>query len=232
MKKKGIILAVLSILAGSGILAYGQEEKYVPLTTWPYVYEDFLPGRIKTYQGGDIAYDKLNVNLVNGRAHFVKDGKIMEADMKTIALMTIGEDSYVCASGKMVKVVKNTLHSAVVLSTTVDTEAMSKADIGYGKSSTASTQGVSLTAISGDMDYSVNRSLDDLSSKRKTGEKLVLKNVTGIYYRGSFVPATKIDILNIPGIDKEAVKDFIKREKIKFKNADDLGRLVDFMYSL
>jgi hypothetical protein len=51
----------------------------------------------------------------------------------------------------------------------------------------------------------------------------------GIYYKGMFVPATRYDVLNIFGIDKDAVKDFIKTEKIRFKDVEDLGKLLEFL---
>lgn len=39
-------------------------------------------------------------------------------------------------------------------------------------------------------------------------------------------------VLGIPGIDKDAVKQFIKTGKIKFNRTDDLAALVDYLYTL
>ncbi|MCD8312914.1 MAG: hypothetical protein LUC24_01975, partial [Bacteroidales bacterium] len=150
----------------------------------------------------------------------------------SIALLTIGEDSYVAASGKMVKVLKNTLKGAVVLSSTVDYDTLNKADIGYGSSATASTQNVSIAALSSEMDFSINKSLETVSTDKDSGTPLPIANVTGIYYKGMFYPATRTDVMSIPGIDKDALKDYIKKEKIKFNDVDSLGKLVDYIYSL
>ena len=68
------------------VLPLGAAE-YEPTTNWPYVYEEFIPGHIKTHQGADISYDRLNVNLVSGKVHYVEDGVIMQADLNTIALL-------------------------------------------------------------------------------------------------------------------------------------------------
>lgn len=228
--KSRIILTVF-LLLGLG-LSLGAADKYVPTTSWPYVYEEFMPGRIMTHQGGNISYDKLNVNLVSGRVHYVEKGIIMQADLNTIALLVIGDDSYICVGGRMLKVLRNTQHSAVLLRVTIDTDAMNSADIGYGKSSIASTTNLSLSALSSGMDYSVNRSIDDLLKEKTDGEPLVLREVQGLYYKGGFVPASRVDVLKIPGIDKDALKQYLKAEKIKFSKTDDLAKLADFLYSL
>ena len=120
----------------------------------------------------------------------------------------------------------------------VDTEAMNKTNIGYGKSSLASTQNVSASALalesdvmnSGVIDGFNNKGIDTMKQDKNSGETLVTSRSIGIYYKGMFVPATRYDVLNIFGIDKDAVKDFIKTEKIKFNKVDDLAKLVDFLY--
>lgn len=208
-------------------------QKYEPTTGWPYFYENFLEGRISFSQGGAVSeYDKLNINLADGKVHYVENGVIMEAGSGAVSALEIGGEKFVPASGKMSKVLRECIQGAVVLLTTIDVEAMSRVSIGYGTSSLASTQNLSLDAISSSLTYSVNKSLDEASQGRNTGERLALKETTGILYKGMFVPATKIDILSIGGIDKTAVKDYIKTEKIKFKNPDDLAKLVNFLYSL
>lgn len=228
MKPKLLLLSVLSLLSS---VAAGAVE-YEPTTTWPYVYEDFMEGRIVTHRGNTLNYDKLNVNIANGRVHYVENGIIMQADLNTIALLVIGDDSYMCVEGRMMKIVKNTASSAVLLKTVIDADAMSSSDIGYGKSSIASTSGLSLSALNSGMDYSVNRSLDDLVSERSEGQVLELREISGIYYKGRFVPASRVDVLGIPGIDKDAAKQFIKTGKIKFNRTDDLAALVDYLYTL
>lgn len=223
---KKIYLLVISLFACFAARAYE------PLTSWPYEYENFIPGRITTYQGGSIEYDSMNINLINNRPHFIKDGVIMEADVNTIALLVIGQDSYVCVGGKMMKVLRNATKGAVVLQRGIDAEAMSRANIGYGTSAMASTQNLSVSAISSDMEFSVNRSIEEVRQGKDSGDRLAVRNVTGLYYKGLFVPASRSDILAIPGIDRDKVKEFLKKEKIKFKNTDDLVRLLNFLYSL
>ncbi len=230
--QKHLTTVVVTLFAVAQTLTFAQTKGYTPLTTWPYMYEEFQQGWITTFQGNKINYDQINVNLANGRVHYIQDGTIMEASISSIALLTIGEDSYVAASGQMVKVLKNTLKGAVVKSVLVDFDTMNKANIGYGTSATASTQNVSIAALSSEMDFSINKSLDTVNTDRDSGTPLSLLEVNGIYYKGMFYPATRTDILGIPGVDKDALKDYLKKEKIKLNNVDDLGKLVDYLYSL
>ncbi len=227
---KRVVLTILSICLV--LAAHAQDKAFAPLTTWPYVYEDFSQGWITTTKGDKINYDKINVNLANGRVHYIQGDVIMEASISAIALLTIGEDSYVCASGAMVSVLKHTLSGAVVKKTEVDYDKLSRANIGYGTSAIASTQGLSIAALSASMDYSINKSMETVSTEKYSGEKLPLVSTLGIWYRGIFYPNTRADILGIPGVDKDAVKSYLKAEGIKLNNVDDLGKLVDYLYTL
>ena len=89
----------------------------------------------------------------------------MEPDSKTIALLVIGEDSYISSNGMLLKVLKNTLKSAVVQMEIVDTEAMNKTNIGYGKSSLASTQNVSASALALESDVMNAGVIDGFNNK-------------------------------------------------------------------
>lgn len=229
--KRTITAVILSL---SCLLSLSAGDRgFEPLTTWPYVYEEFRSGTVTNYQGTEIVYDKVNLCLVNGRVHYVKDGRIMEADDRSASALRIGDDSYVRISGRFVKVLRRTANGGVVaLSSVVDEEEMSRKDIGYGKSALASTQNVSLTAISGDLPFSVNKAIDVVDKEKYGGEKLAVRETKGICLNGMFIPASRADVLKIPGLDKAAVKNFIKAEKIKFSDTDDLAKLADFLYSL
>lgn len=226
--RKIVLISALACI----VLSSAAQGRYNPLTTWPYMYEEFRSGKIITWKGDTAEYDSLNVNLISGRVHYVQDGTIMESDLNTVARLCIGEDIYVLAGGRMMQVLRGTEHGAVVLSVTVDTETMNRSSIGYGTSAIASTRNVSVSAISGEMEYSFNRNLDTARRDRYSGDRLALKQVKGILYKGTFVPATRTDFLKIPGIDKEAVKRFIKTEKIRLSDIDDLARLAEFLYTL
>lgn len=225
------VLAAVMSCASFGADALNAQS-FKPVSTWPYMYQDFQQGWITTFQGSKIKYGKLNVSVLNGRAHYIDKGVFMEANISSVSLLTIGDDSYVLTSGGLVQVLRNTEHTAVVLSTRLDKDAMNKVSIGYGKSSIASTQNVTLDSITNDMDYSVNKTMESAVGNKNDGEVLPLSIVKGILYKGMFVPATKADVLAIPGIDKSKVKEYFKSNKVKFSDVESLAALAEFLYTI
>lgn len=205
---------------------------YEPLTSWPYVYEEFTKGRVISFDGKTIEYESLNINLISSRVHYIENGIIMECKPETVSKLEINGATYICVGARMMKVIAESQNSAVVLRTSIDYDAMNKANIGYGKSSMASTQSISVSVLSEQMSFSVNKSMEDVSRDKYDGEPLVLKEEKGILYKNLFVLATKRDVLNALDESRDKVKEFLKTERIKFRKEEDLLRLIDFISSL
>ncbi len=206
------------------------EPEYTPTTTWPYLYEKFQEGTVKTLRGETIRHGEFNLSLAQGKGHFISNGTLMELDVRSIVEVTIGDDLFVPVGGKLVKVIKKTENSVTALQITIDIDAMSQSEVGYGgKSALTNTQKVSANAIAGGSDSSEYRSISDISAD--DGEPLTLKKVRGFICNWIFVPASKYDIFKIQGIDKAAVKKFIKDNKIRLSDDDDLSKLADFINS-
>ena len=62
-------------LLGQNEFGVYEDSKFEPTTTWPYLYGNFSPGAVFNNKGNTISYDKINININNGKMHFVKDGK-------------------------------------------------------------------------------------------------------------------------------------------------------------
>jgi len=226
-----LILSVVA-LAATGTLCMAQKA-FKPLETWPYLYENFTKGGIVNTKGNAVAYDALNINVVDGKLHYVQDGKIMAADMMQVKYATVGDDLYVNQQGKMWKVLKETEHGGVLQFTSVDIDEMQKADIGYGKSSVASTQNASLIALENAESSSyvpINKSLESLDSDKYSGSVLPLLVAKYIMVDGTVTKATKPDILSFPGVDKSAIKSYIKEKKVKFADVESLAALAEFLH--
>ncbi len=225
------ILFITVCMTAICLTSYAQDKEYAPTTNWPYLYEDFREGEVTTLQMGKIKHSQLNISLARGMAHFIQNGTLMELDLRAVVSVNIGDDLFVPASGSLVKVLKKTDHGTTAVSTTVNHEAMSRSEVGYGgTSSLTNTQKVSANAISGALDISAYKSISDIT--QKDGKKLILKNVKGIVYQGAFIPAARYDILNIKGIDKKAVRKFLKDNKIRFTDEDDLSLLAEYIGTL
>lgn len=210
--------------------AFSQPDSYVPLDTWPYVYESFQAGRVQTLRSGVAAidYNELNVCVLDGKLHYISSGKVMAVEMNTVKATLIGEDLYLNAAGQMAKVLKETSCGAVVQIVRVDEEEMSKSDIGYGKSSLASTQNVSAAALDGSSP--VNRSLDDMLTGKSGGTAMPLKEERWLFFDGMLVKANKYEVSKISGLDKAALKSFLKENRTRFSDADDLSALMDWLH--
>ncbi len=206
------------------------EIEYTPTTTWPYLYEHFQEGFVTTFRGETMHHKQLNISLAQRKAHFLQNDKLMELDTRTIAMVTIGEDEFIPVSGALVKIIKKTEHGTTALSITINVEAMTSTEVGYGgKSTVSSTQKVSPNVI-GAMNTSEHRSLTEMA--KQEGKPLVLRKIRGIIYNRMFIPAAKYDILNIDGIDKNAVKKFMKDNKIRLSDDEDLSQLAEYIGTL
>ena len=216
------------LLLMSGAVAYGQ-DKFEPLTSWPYIYDEFQPGSVFNNKGNTIDYDKLNVNIVNGRMHFVKDNRIMEIDMMTVNVVRVDKDVYLNVFGKLMKVLKETDNGAVVSLTEIDVEKMSRTSIGYGTSAIASTQNVSTAALESNTGSIINKSLGSVTQDKYSGDPLALKETTYLVVDGLLVPARKKDVTSDARFDSNKVAEYLKSHKVKWNNVENLSELVEFL---
>ena len=158
------------------------------------------------------------------------EGIIMRADMSKVYTAKVGDDVYVNVLGRMYRVLSELDLGNIVSGVEIDQEQQGKVSIGYGiSSSTASAQGVSLL-----MDgrfFQGNRSLQQTSLDKYNGSVLPVKEVLYLMLGDRLIPATRQEILNVPGVDKKAAADFIKKEKIKWKDPASLEKLVIFVSS-
>ena len=90
MKK---ILSIFLLLASIQLI-FAQEQDalpYEPMDTWPYLYERFEPGNVRTTQGTLFPYAALNICIADGTLHYIEKGKIMQADNKMAILGAMRE---------------------------------------------------------------------------------------------------------------------------------------------
>ncbi len=236
MKRILTLLFLALPLMATGQNAFEQETgsklRFKPLDSWPYLYEDFMSGTVLSGKAGNEStfnYDKMNVNVLNGTLHYVEKGTIMQADMRNIYVARIGAETYLNAGGKMMKVLSETEHGAVVLKNEVDLDEMGKANIGYGKSAVASTQNVSLFAVAGG--DTNKKSLEDVRNSRFSGTELPIRDKIYLVVDGLLIRASKSEVMSWPNADKEAVKAYLKANKVKWRDPSSLSALVEFLYS-
>ena len=220
------VAALLVLLAGGGVCF---AQKVEPTSTWPYIYKDFRNGTVRVSGGELVSAAMMNISL-DGKIHYVneKDQKVMSADMLDVLTARLGDDEYVNCGGRMMKVLAENGKGTVVCGYSLNTEEMSKTDIGYGiSSSTASTQ--KLSSLSGDASSLVNLPLSTLMEGRTGGERLPV--LRSLFFRvgSSMVPATKKGVTEAWFVDKDTAKAFLKANKIKWNDEASLVKVLDFL---
>lgn len=218
----------VTLCAAAALALSARAQGFEPREKWPYLYEDFQAGNI--FDGKQtMPYDLLNVSVIDGRLHYVQDGIIMESPMYNIQVARVGEDVFVNVGGRLMRLLVETEHGAVVRFVQLDEEELGKSSIGYGKSAVASTQNVSLMSIGGT--NSVTKSLISIENEKMSGIRLPLRKQNYIVVGDIAIKAIKSEVLSYPGCDKDVVKAFLKDEKIRWTKPDDLARLAEFLYS-
>ena len=222
-----VVMLLLFMLSG---LTAAFAQDFEPTDTWPYLYRDFQTGIIKMDVGGeDIKAAGMNISL-DGKIHYIneKNQKVMAADMLHVTSVKIGEDTFLNVGGKMMLLMAENGNGTVVCETSLDSDEMSKSDIGYGiSSSTASTQ--KLSSLVGDASSFLRLPLSTLMENRKEGEKLPVRQRLYIRVGLNVIPASKRGVSDSPVVDKDAAKAFFKTNKIKWNDPMSLLTVVDFI---
>ena len=219
-----ILLAVTLFFCSLSVSA----QEYHPREGWPYLFEEFSAGVVTNY-GGEVSADGFfNVSVVDGKLHFVQDGKIMVANMNQLQAVRIGDKVFVNRMGKLKEVVSEERGGFFVLrEVDVDMDELAKTDIGFGaRSAVASTQKVNGLMVSGG---TVNLALETAIAAAKDGAELPVREKYVFLVKSREYPADKSSFLSMEGIDKASAKAFLKSEKIKWHNAASLGVVLKYI---
>lgn len=230
-------LFCLLISAFSCIGLSAQSDGYEPTTTWPYRYADFKDGAVMTREGTLMTsgVSMFNLNLANGRVHYVQDNVIMEADMSRIYSARIGTDVFINIGGRMYLVLNESDQGLVVALEAPDIDQMSRTDIGFGISSaTASktTTSLELLGIGNSYDgiYLTGQTYTQARIEKGKGDPLPIRQTLYLVVDGFRIDADKKSVTRYPGVDAAAAKDFFKSHKIKWSKPESLAQVVDFVY--
>ena len=230
MMNKPFFLSLALLLTGFSL---GAQD---PTTTWPFKFNDFQSGVIRTLDGSLISsFENLfNVNLASGGVNYVNEGTIMEADMARVTSAQIANRVFINVGGKMHEVLSETEKGLVVLLETVDYEKMSKTDIGYGvSSSTASTNRTSLDLLGfGDWEgiHLTGQTYTQARMKQGSGDPIPLRSDLYLVVDGIRIDAVKSAVMDQPYVNKAEAKAFFKAHKIKWNKAETLPAVVEFLY--
>ena len=201
---------------------------------WPYKYSDFRNGTVY-FDDQQTLSAQLNVHLLRSTLHYLDDDKIREVNSDDIAYVIIDNiiqgvfisDKYYICNDQLMRVVNGdstiTFVAELVLA---DFSAIKESGGAYGSSSNVqATRKLSSVPTSG-----LNVNHMELKSKKDGGSLLPLVKKYFIVVGDAVYPATRKAIESqLPDNRKGAFKQFIKKNKINWKDADSLAKLTEFL---
>lgn len=222
--KKFLFMCAGTLVA---VAAFAQE----PTTNWPYLYPEFKEGELNVRSKTEKAL--FNIHLDLGALHYVEDGRIKEANVLNATTLVIGNDVFRNVAGKMLKVLARAQGGYIVEETRATYSAVVRNDGAYGttalNSTTTKTFLYNENAINQYNGYLMTDVYKDLLAMRDDAEKLPVRKNLYIVIGMDQIPADKKSVASLSGLDKKALKAFLKSENIDWNEIGDLVKVIDYI---
>ena len=222
--KKFLFMCAGTLMA---VAAFAQE----PTTNWPYLYPEFKEGELNVRSKTEKAL--FNIHLDLGALHYVEDGRIKEANVLNATTLVIGNDVFRNVAGKMLKVLARAQGGYIVEEIRATYSAVVRNDGAYGttalNSTTTKTFLYNENAINQYNGYLMTDVYKDLLAMRDDAEKLPVRKNLYIVIGMDQIPADKKSVASLSGLDKKALKAFLKSEKIDWNEIGDLVKVIDYI---
>lgn len=227
--KKLLFLFIGLLLAADAFV-----QDYSPTVNWPYLYPEFMEGEVV------LARNKRNKALFNihldiGALHYVEDGRIRETSTMDIALLIIGDDVFRNVGGKMLKVLAETEGGYVVKEYKGNFASVVKNEGAFGTTSLNSTTTKTFlyneNAVNAYNGYLMTDVYEDLLAMKDDAESLRVTESLSIVIGYEKIPANKNSVKALDGVDKKAFSVFLKSNKIKWDEPQDLIKVIEYLVS-
>ena len=209
-------------------LALTAQAQIQAFTTWPYYYPEFTDGTM-ILSNGQKKTRPINIHLLKGDLHFIDEkGIIQMAPAGQFSAVQIGEDTFRRVGGYLMKITPGPDDKHfIAVRTIADLSVLNETGGAYGTpATTASTQRI--TSV--DMPGFVNTSHMEIMQNKENGKKLTVKNEYYVVIGGNAIKATKKDIAEAIGSERAgAFKQFLKKNKINWRDEQSLLKLFDFL---
>ena len=147
--------------------------------------------------------------------------------------IVIGNDVFRNVAGKMLKVLARAQGGYIVEETRATYSAVVRNDGAYGttalNSTTTKTFLYNENAINQYNGYLMTDVYKDLLAMRDDAEKLPVRKNLYIVIGMDQIPADKKSVASLSGLDKKALKAFLKSEKIDWNEIGDLVKVIDYI---
>lgn len=225
--KRLIFLFIGMLLA---VDAFSQD--YTPTVNWPYLYPDFMEGELVRARNKRNKA-QFNIHLDLGALHYVENGRIKESSTLDVVTLFIGDDVFRNVGGKMLEVVAETEGGFVVMETKGNFTSVVRNDGAYGTTSLNSTTTKTFlhnqNVVNAYNGYLMTDVYEDLLAMKDDSESLRVIESMYLVIGHQQIPADKMSVAALEGIDKKAFNAFLKAEKIKWSNPQDLVKVIEYI---
>jgi hypothetical protein len=193
------------------------------------MYPDFVEGEMEK-MGGQIEKGRYNIHLNVGALHYLNDGTIKEHPTVGVKSMTIGDDVYRNVGGKMLKVLAQTEGGFVVMETLANFTGIISRDGAYGGAVANRDKTFSHQENNGSFNgYLVTDNYKDLIAIKDDSDKVPVTRKIFIVIGHQMIFANKSTVIDMTGVDKKAFSTFLKSNDIKWKDPEDLVKVIDYI---
>lgn len=225
---KRLLFLFVGILMAADIFA----QDYIPTANWPYLYPEFMEGELVRARNKRNKA-QFNIHLDLGALHYVENGIIKESATLDVVSLIIGEDVFRNVGGKMLKVMAESESGYVVQETRANYSAVVRDDGAYGttalNSTTTKTYLHNQNVVNSYNGYLLTDVYADLLAMKDDAEILPVRQDLYLVMRQELIPADKKSVADLEGVDKKAFKAFLKAERIKWDEPEDLVKVMDYI---
>ena len=201
-----------------------------PTTTWPYLYNDFMQGKVFFKDGSTKDY-MINIHILKSALHFIEPGtdNIKEAKSKDVMLVSVGTDTYYSKQGKMLRAAASNDFGFVGEEVVADMAALnSESGAAYGASANSMST-MKLSSVDGGGPTASTNHMN-LKNSKEDGKIIPLEKEYYLVTNGQVYPATKKELELFLTPDKKAgMKAFLKQNKISWKSPESLLKVIDYI---
>ena len=177
---------------------------------------------------------RFNIHLNLNKLHYVdRQGKIKEVDTWGVTDVVIGEDSFRFVGGKMLKVMAETEGGYIVKESKPNYSGIVKNDGAMGttalNSTTTKTFLYNENAINQYNGYLMTDVYEDLLAMKDQSERLPVNSDLLLVIGNDLIPANKKSVSDLPGVDKKDFSKFLKSEKIRWNDVEDLVKVLNYV---
>ena len=185
-------------------------------------YPEFITGRMYVKSGVYSEY-KLNYDFLNGEMEYIRSRDTLTiSNTRDIRYITVAQDTFYYDNGSYFELLSGSTLKVFLKQYIRLKETLKKDSYGTASSGSSTTSYGSLP-VNGNF-YALTAN-EDMVFQRTLEYFLPASS-------GGFVPYTKKSVLQLFPEDEDAIKAYLKSNKIKFDNRDDLIKLAEFLGSL